>query len=1266
MSAIIGAGGGGGKGGGGGSQRTPKTSADNLDSRAYAKVVDLLCEGEIQGLKDGLKSIYLNNTPLVEASGSENFKNVTVVTRTGTGTASQQYIPGFDEISNEIPVNVTVQQAIPLVRTITDSAVDAVRLTITVPQLQYITSEGDIVGAEFYLRIETQANGGAWVNRKEDFIAGRTGDAYQRDYVIPISGPFPVNVRLTRVTPDSSSPRLTNAFTWTSYTEITYKKLRYPNSALIALRIDAEQFSSIPSRSYLIRGMKVRIPSNATVDSTTGALIYSGVWNGSFQSAQWTSDPAWCLYDLLTSTRYGFGDHILTPSEKSNFTGNASQLDKWAFYQASVYCSALNTRPSGTTNDYNKTTGKHGVPDGLGNYEPRFSCNVNIQTSTDAYNLINQMCSVFRAMPYWSAGSLTVSQDAPATRAYLFNLSNVTEDGFLYSGTAQKTRSTVAIVKYFDLAMRDYAYEVVEDAVGISKYGVVTKEIEAFACTSRGQAHRLGEWLLYSEARETEVVSFTASIEAGVVVRPGQIIAIADPVKSGVRRGGRIKSATTTAVTVDDASSLTLGTNPRLYVMLPNGTVEDKSVSGISGNVITVSSAFTTAPNANAVWLFQNDSILPTRWRVLTVQERSQCEYAITALQWDSGKYDYIERGVPLQTRNISFLAQKPQAPTGISFEESLYTYQAEVRSKLTAMWQPVSGVSEYEVWWRKDKNNWNVETVRGPLHDVLDTTPGLFEYRIYSINSAKLPSADYLSGSTNALGKTAPPANVTGFATILDPDIGVTLTWSKSADLDLQGYEIWQGASFGTGTKLGFFQTTSAKVGLLPTGTTTWWIKALDTSGVYSATAASASLTINPAAPPASLAGTFKGTDVELRWSAVAGSLSTQSYEIRYGTTSSTWATATVAGTVQGTVYSTKANWSGLRRWFVAAIDLKGNAGAAATADTTVNAPTQPSITQQVIDNNVLLQWNDVTQTLPIQSYELRKGNAWATATVIGTKQGRFTSVFEVASGTYTYWLAAIDSAGNYGTPGSVTAVVNQPPDYQLQLDINSTFSGTRTNVAVEGGRLVAAVNTTETWQSHFTSRGWNTPQDQINAGYPIYALPSATTGTYEETVDYGTSIAGTKITAALTSQIATGSVTVTPRISTKLNIGDAWTDYNGVSEVYATNFRYFKVRYDFASTGGDDLLTASALNIRMDAKLKNDFGNGTANAADTGGTTVNFNVQFIDVQAISVTPLTTSAVIAVYDFVDAPNPTSFKVLLFNTSGTRVSGAFSWSARGV
>jgi hypothetical protein len=247
-----------------------------------------------------------------------------------------------------------------------------------------------------------------------------------------------------------------------------------------------------------------------------------------------------------------------------------------------------------------------------------------------------------------------------------------------------------------------------------------------------------------------------------------------------------------------------------------------------------------------------------------------------------------------------------------------------------------------------------------------------------------------------------------------------------------------------------------------------------------------------------------------------------------------------------------------------------------------------------------------------------------------------------------------------------SPTTAVSQPPDYVLKLDQNSTFSGSKTNAMVEGGVLTACVNTTETWQSHFTSRSWTTPQDQINAGYPYFAMPSQTTGQYIEEIDYGAVLASSKVTLTLTRTAVTGSTTATPTISVKKLPGDSWTVYSGLASVFATDFQYVRAQYDFASSGGNDLLQVTGLNVKLDSKLKNDSGTGTANSGDSGGTVVSFGVAFVDIDSISVTPLATTAVTAVYDFVDVANPTSFKVLLFNSSGTRVSGAFSWSARGV
>lgn len=750
---IIGAGGGGGGKGGSRGARTPTTARDSLESTQYARIVDLISEGEIQGLVDGFKSIYFDNTPVQNPDGSFNFQNVEIYTR--NGTQSQAPIPFAGEIEDERPVNVTVRNDGPVTRTITDSQTEAVRITINVPRLERITDQGDTVGESARLQIQIQYNGGGFNTVIDDTIAGRTGDPYQRDYLVNLSGAFPVDVRVVRITPDSSDLRIANEFQWRSYTEIIYAKLNYPNSALVGIRIDAQQFNNIPQRSYRIRGIKVKIPSNATVDQATGRLIYSGIWNGTFGAAQWCSDPAWVLWDLLVSKRYGFGDHV-----------SESQLDKWAFNAASKYSSEL-------------------VPNGRGGWEPRFSCNVNIQTSEEAYKLINDLCSVMRAMPYGSAGALTISQDKPADPAFLFTLSNVTEDGFSYSNSSLKIRPNVAVVSYLDLTTRDIAYEVVEDAESIAKYGLVKTEVSAFATTSPSQAHRIGEWILYSERYENETVTFTTGVDAGVIVRPGQIIEIADQVKAGARRGGRISSATTTAITVDNADGLPTS-GGTLSVILPDGTVQKRGVQSRSGAVITVSSAFTAAPNANSVWIYETSSIQPSTWRVLNVKEQDGIQYAVTAIAYNASKYAYIERDQPLAQRDITDLNIAPAAPTNLTADEILYDAGGIAKSKLVLSWDSVVGINEYRIKWRRQNGNWTTQTISRLDYEILDTTPGRYEVQVYSFGANLRQSVNPALLTVQAFGKTAPPEDVTGLSLLPGDELNGILTWDRAQALDV------------------------------------------------------------------------------------------------------------------------------------------------------------------------------------------------------------------------------------------------------------------------------------------------------------------------------------------------------------------------------------------------------------------------------------------------------------------------------------------------
>ena len=800
--SIFGAGGSGGKGGGAG--RKAKEAKDNLDSTAYAKIIELLSEGEIEGfatpsklgltqgttayINASLKDVFFNKTPLLRAGASNtapqeadfNFSNVTLVPR--FGTQAQEYVPGFDAVEEEVAVGSNVLEGLPITRTITDTNVDAARITINVPLLQTVKDNGDILGAEINLQIAVQYNSGGFTTVIDDTIKGRTSDLYQRDYIITFDGAFPVDIRITRITPDSVSVKLSNAFSWFSYTELIYQKLRYPNSAYVALRIDAEQFSSIPSRSYRIRGIKVRIPNNATVDINTGRITYAGIWSGVYGAAVWTTDPAWILWDLLTSTRIGLGDHI-----------QESTLDKWAFFQASKYCNEL-------------------VPTGLSSpaTEPRFSCNVNIQTQEEAYKLINDMCSVFRAMPYWAAGSLTMMQDRPADSTALFSLANVTPEGFNYEGSSLKTRATVVIVGWLNLELGDIDREVVEDFEGIGKYGVVTKEVSAFACTSRSQANRIGRWLLYSERYEGEVVAFTTSLENGIIVRPGAIIEIADPVKAGVRRAGRLSSATTTVLTVD--SDVDLPVSGTVSVVLPDGIVENRTIDSVTttGDIllenddvlllentssflleppnatITVTSAFTTAPQSGAMWLVDGGAVQPTTWRVLGITEQDGTNYSITAISYDAGKYANVEDGTPLQPRSISVLNIPPETPIGLVAEELFYVLNGRVATKLSLTWQGVRGVNEYRIRWREEFGNWAEVKVYGRLYEIEDVVDLTYQVEVYAISATQILSSAPAELSVAVQGVTAPPADVTGVSLVPVNESTAVIQWDLATDLDV------------------------------------------------------------------------------------------------------------------------------------------------------------------------------------------------------------------------------------------------------------------------------------------------------------------------------------------------------------------------------------------------------------------------------------------------------------------------------------------------
>ena len=804
VNRIVGSGG--GKGGGGGASRTPIEAPDSLRSKAFARVLDVIGEGEIEGLVDGAKSIYLDETPLQNADGSFNFKDV--VLATVNGTQAQAYIPGFPAVENTVQVGVEVTQAASVTRQFTNGNLDAVVVTIGVPGLSsQSATTGDISGTSVGIAIDVQSNGGGFVRQDlsgRGTITGKTSSRYQRSFRVTLSGNPPWDVRVVRLTADSASQTLNNKTFWDTYTEVIDAKLRYPNSALVGLKVDAAQFTSIPRRAYDAKLLRVRVPTNYNPLTR----VYTGSWDGNFQIA-WTDNPAWCFFDLLTNERYGLGEFV-----------DLLQVDKWAIYSIGRYCDEL-------------------VPDGKGGQEPRFTCNIYLQSRAEAYKVMSDMASIFRGMAFWASGSVTAVQDAPADPAYLYAPANVVDGQFTYAGSSAKARHTVALVTWNDPDdFHRQKVEYVEDAQGIARYGVITTEIAAVGCSSQGQAHRAGRWLLYSERLESETVTFRVGIE-GAIARPGQVIKVADPARAGVRFGGRIQAATTTSVTLDAAVTLVSGQAYTLSCLKADGTVQESTVTTAAGtaSVLTVSPAFAEAPQVNAIWLLASTAVEAQTFRVVAVAENERHEFEITALAHDPEKFAAVEQNLVLEPRSISVLSDRPATPTNLAVTESLYQSAQGVRVRMAVSWSPVPSASSYVVTYQPEFGNVSSELVtNAPAVDILDVVEGIYTVRVASVNALGRRSVIAGEITYQVLGKTAPPENVQNFTVARNGDV-LNFVWRHVGDLDIDHYELRLGETWNTAFPIGATAANAFSVSSPRGGT--FLLKAVDTSDNFSASEA-------------------------------------------------------------------------------------------------------------------------------------------------------------------------------------------------------------------------------------------------------------------------------------------------------------------------------------------------------------------------------------------------------------------------------------------
>jgi len=777
-----------------------------IGSRQFVTLVDVIAEGEIAGFPSAiaaghtqgtnnynttsLKDVFLNNTQVLKQSapntdpddsdfnfGTADSNRPRFIPR--FGTSSQTKIPGLKETERDRTVGVTVTVASPQVITITDTSTEGVRVTIGFPRLQKIEDDGNISGTTVEYTIEVKDQAGTLLKKinttgnltglDRDIhtgggsITGKSTSPYFKDHIIFLpddieSTDFPLTVTVTRVTADSTDNLLQNAFELTSITELIFDPSAFANTAVSALRFDSEIFRSIPRRTYRVRGRLIKIPHNATVRSD-GSLSFSGSFNGTLKTTkEYCNDPAWVLYDIITETRAGFGDFV-----------SEDQVDKYAFYSASEYNSTL-------------------IDNGQGGTSPRFSCNIVIQSSHQAYTLLNKIASTMRASLFYEDGKITLSQDRPTTSSYFFSYANVTEDGFVYTGVSQATKDTVVNVKYFQNETRTYEYETVEDtSANQSKYGVVVKNIEAIGCSDQAQARRMGLWHLYTQNNETETVAFTTTADAGSLIRPGDIITVQDPVRSGVRRSGRISAATTTQITVDNTKDLPTeaASGDQLSVILTDGTLETQTISTISGSVITVSSAYASAPQVNGMWLLVRATTETEDFKVISVKEDNNL-FTIAAMFHNSAKYAFVEDGAAITIPVITNLIEPKPAPSSIAAEERIIVLGDRAVSKLIVSWQPVAGVSQYSIKHKFNNGSFQTTIVQSPVFEIFDTELGTYEFEVYSYNAFFEPSVQPTTLTFNAVGKTAVPADVTGLLVEPVSDQLLRLRFNQSTDVDV------------------------------------------------------------------------------------------------------------------------------------------------------------------------------------------------------------------------------------------------------------------------------------------------------------------------------------------------------------------------------------------------------------------------------------------------------------------------------------------------
>ncbi|ELD3253632.1 phage tail protein [Enterobacter hormaechei] len=739
-----------GRKGGSSSSRTPVEQPDDLQSVAKAKILMVLGEGEFAG---GLtaRDIYLDGTPLQNADGSENFSGVVWEFR--PGTQAQDYIQGIPGTENEISVGTEISSETSWTHTFTNTQLSAVRLRLKWPSLFKQQDNGDLVGYSINYVVELQMDGGSWQQVLDTNVTGKTTSGYERSHRIDLPKAGSTwTIRLRKITADANSAKIGDTMTLQSYTEVIDAKLRYPNTALLYIEFDSSQFNgSIPQIACEPRGRVIRVPDTYEPETRT----YSGTWLGTFKWA-WTDNPAWIFYDLVVSDRFGLGDRLTT-----------ANIDKWTLYQVAQYCDQM-------------------VPDGKGGSgtEPRYTCNVYIQERNDAYTVLRDFAAIFRGMTYWGDDQIVALADMPRDVDFTYTHANVIDGRFTYSSSTTKNRYTNALVSWSDPdnAYSDAMEPVFEQAL-VSRYGFNQLEITAIGCTRQSEANRKGRWGILTNNKD-RVVTFNVG-EDGNIPQPGYVIAVADRNLSGRDLGGRISAVNGRVLTLDRAPDASPA--DRMIVNLPSGVSQSRTIQSITGNKVTVTTAYSETPVAEAVWVIESDELYAQQYRVITVTDNNDGTFTIVGANHDPDKFDRIDTGAIIDQRPVSVIPPGNQSPPANIVISSFSMVQQNISVEtMRVSWDQAQNAIAYEAQWRRNEGNWvNVPRSSTTSFDVPGIYAGRYLVRVRAINAAEISSGWGYSEEKTLTGKVGNPPKPVGFIASDNVVFGIELSWGFPANTD-------------------------------------------------------------------------------------------------------------------------------------------------------------------------------------------------------------------------------------------------------------------------------------------------------------------------------------------------------------------------------------------------------------------------------------------------------------------------------------------------